>query len=283
MEAMGVQDVSDLDASQEGVILRAINKATQTFSVMAPAAWWGRDELGEIVLGPETVDITITTAKGRAYTSTGITTAKRGLALIISGDEGIVNRTVQKGSTGELLFPYPGSSGLKEATLYHDAIEMPSAFRRLCSPVTILNGDELKIEGSTSGLLGQTFGSKAKLPGRPTKARLVPRMNQGGFITTFMAFDALPSSEFRLFGEYLRKPAEVTDLEDERNDLVPPGYLDSILVPFVLSAAASMSDSVVVNAAKLATALQEAAVILSEAVDAEGDQAPVQMSNAYYD
>lgn len=273
LEAIGLQSINHADSGQQRLILRAINSGLESMSTNAPSDWWRSDEFSAIIRAPLSAAVAVENASTEV-TSTEITDEPwtRGQAIIITGDAAPNRILADRDGDPDafsLLLPYAGSTGTHGATIYNDAIPMPGDFLRFKSDLSLVGQCRLQlVDSRQSGFHGSLANSFTT--GTPSTGRLIARPDASGAAAAFLRLDTLPTSQQRLYGEYWAKPRRVAALSDERNDLVPQGYLDSVFIPMCLSAMSTMTDAIVINPQALAGAAQQAGQILSSIGDAEG-------------
>lgn len=282
LEAIGLIAVTDADESQQTKLTQALNAALDELSVFAPAKWYGADEASDVLPAPSNVAIT-TTQNSKDFTSSDITTGAAtmmGQAIVIEGD-GITNRLVRTSATGkELLVPYLATGGSKSAVIYYDTIQMPSNFRSFKGVLRVVGGDFIRIVDNAQDMGSDPLASI--VTGVPTTARMNVRTDTNGYRSTFLRFNALPTTAIRVHYEYYRRPASVATLNDDRNDLVPKDYIQSILIPICLQKLSSITDAVVIDQAKIFANRDAALAILSQAVDQEPYISSVSFSNSVF-
>lgn len=281
LEAIGLLETTDADTSQQGVILRALNSAIDELALFAPAKWFGADEHAAALASPSSVSIDVT-QNSKSFTSTDIDSGAAtmmGQAIVISGD-GLTNRLVRSGSSKILLVPYGGASATRDATIYYDTIAMPSDFKSFKGMLRIIGGNRVEIVDNA-----QDFGEDpfSNIPvGIPTAARMNVRTDASGYRSAFLRFNALPASTIRVHFEYYRRPASIATLNDDRNDLVPQLYINSVLIPVCLNRLAGISDAVVIDQAKIDANYTSALSIMAQASDQEPFMQSVSLSNSFH-
>lgn len=283
LEAIGLVQLSDADATQQAFILRAINAGIDEIATSAPVSWFGDDEAGDVLLAPTTgVAITVT-ANSKVFTSTPITTAKAtmgGQSIVIDGDAAS-NRIVRlTGDTRGLLLPFGGSTGDTTATVYYDTLAMPDDFLKFKGAISIIGERGIDLVDSQA-LLGLPHVGAAARIGTPTRARMLTRLSNTGYRSSFLQFDSLPDSTKRIFYEYRRRPPSIATLSDDRNDLVPSGYVSSVLLPICRKHLAKMTSAIVISPQLIAEAVGDAGRILISACDADGYSGRSKMASAF--
>lgn len=271
--ACGLTDLSDADATQQLDIRRAINAGIDEIGAIPPMAWYGVNEYVGVLPAPVVIASIAVTQHSRAYTSAAITAGLAtygGQAILVGGDESVINRIVRKvDATGEFLVPYGGSNGTVAGTIYSDTMAMPSDFFKVHGAISIIGGGPIKQVESQADM-GSPYGLGHGPIGIPSRVRLVARTNAEKYRSFFMQFDALTSSATRVFFEYRRRPARIAALTDERYDLVPPNFEDSVLIPICIAKLASITSAVQVDPKFIAAGLSSASQILKQAADAQG-------------
>ncbi len=262
LEAAGLQDITDADASQQALILRSIKAGLQELSSLAPASWWGADEFGGILLGPVSDTVSVT-AGSKAITGLDSATYS-GQVIKIDGDSDIANRIRTFQGTRQLLYPYNGTTGNQAAVISFDTMDLPADFRRFKGGLSILGGSPIQIVATDA----IQEGVKTPPTGTPSRARILSREDSGGTRVAFLRFDALTPTPIRVGGEYYCRPQDPSTLDDSRNDLCPGGYLESVLVPFVLASYGRLGGSIDAQAAMESKRI--AVAILDALNDAEG-------------
>lgn len=262
LEAAGLQEITDADASQRALILRAIKAGIQELASLAPASWWGADEFGGILPGPVSDTVTVTSG---SKDITGLDSATySGQIIKIDGDSDMANRVRTFQGSRQLLYPYGGTTGEKGATILFDTMELPADFRRFKGGLFILGGGPIQVITTDS----IQEGVRTPPTGTPSRARVLSREGSDGSRSPFLRFDALTPSSIRIGGEYYCRPQDPSTLDDERNDLCPEGYLESILIPFVMSSYGRLGGSIDANATSESKSI--AVRILDSLNDAEG-------------
>lgn len=279
LEGLGLLAVSDADAGQQLNILRALNNALNQITNFAPASWYRDDETGVVLPAPSTVSIAVT-ANSTAFTSSDITASKAtmgGQSILIDGDS-FSNRIVRnQDGTLKLMMPFGGATGTTSATIYYDTIAMPSNFRRM-------KGSLRKVDGGTIMLTDSPVRMRsmnAPTISMPSYARLISRNTDDGFHSSFLQVDALPPSSIRLFFEYNSRPASVAALTDDRNDLVPAGYEDSVLLAIAMKSLMSITPAIKIDPQAVMSSASDAVNMLAQITDAEGYVGRPKMQSAY--
>lgn len=266
-------------------MLRAVNAAIQIISTQAPSSWHRTEEWSGYLRAPTAASLTGLSLGAKTFTWTGLATNQWALncAIIIPGDSA-VNRIQGRGvASSQLMIPYLGSSSTASAIIYSDVIETPSDFIRMKGDLKIIGRESLVVAGSNTELgQGDQTLQETRI-GTPEAVRLVSRYNYAGARRPHLKFDALTTTAERVFAEYYARPMDVASFSDDRQDLVPMGYVDSILIPIVLQKLGEfstlISDSRLTgNASAYTSALQT----LADLGDAEGSTSPGTLRNELY-
>lgn len=279
LEGLGLLAISDADATQQRNILRALNNALNQIANFAPASWYRDDESGAVLPAPSAVSITVT-ANSTTFTSSDITASKAtmgGQSILIDGDS-FSNRIVrnQDGSL-KLMMPFGGASGTTTATIYYDTVTMPSNFRQLKGSLRIVAGGSISLTDSPIRMRSMNAPTIAT----PTFARLISRVTDDGYQSSFLQMDALTPSLIRLFFEYNARPATVAALTDTRNDLVPAGYEDSVLLAIAMKSLMSITPAIKIDPQAVMSNASDAVKMLAAITDAEGYIARPKMQSAF--
>ncbi|CAB4167697.1 hypothetical protein UFOVP861_45 [uncultured Caudovirales phage] len=285
LDACGLSDITDADTNQQATMLRAVNAAIQIISTYSPSSWHRTDEWTGYLRSPTAAALTgmALGAKTFAWASLSSNLWALNNAIIIDGDTAI-NRLQRRGvSSTQLMLPYLGSTASNNATIYNDIIETPDDFIRMKGDVAIIGKERLIIAGSNDqlGQGDQTVGDV--IFGEPSYVRLVSRYNSSGARRPHLKLDTLPTSASRIYIEYYARPLDVASFDEDRQDLVPMGYVDSILIPVVIQKLSEfstlVSDSRIPgNSAAYAAAMQT----LADLGDTEGSTAPGKLVNELY-
>jgi hypothetical protein len=270
---MGLTDLSDADATQQLDIRRAINSGIDEIGSQPPLAWYGTDEFVGILAAPATINSIDVTQNSKAYTSAEISAGLAsygGQAILIGGDEDVTNRIVRKtDATGELLIPYGSSSGTFGGTVYFDTLAMPSDFFKLNGDMSILGlGTVVQVDDQVG--MGSPYGLGRQPVGSPSRARMIARVDASKYRSFFLKFDSLTSSALRVFFEYRKRPARIAELTDERYDLIPKDFEDSVLIPICIAKLASLSTAITIPPQFISDGLSSASGILKQAANAAG-------------
>jgi hypothetical protein len=271
---MGLTDLSDADATQQIDIRRAINAGIDEIGSRPPMAWYGTDEFVGVLSAPATISSIAVTQNSKSYTSAEITAGLAsygGQAILIGGDEAVTNRIVRKiDATGELLVPYGASTGTVGGTIYFDTLPMPSDFFKLNGDISVIgSGGVIQVDGQVD--MGSPYGLGRQPSGTPTRARVIARTDASKYRSFFLKFDSLTNTSIRVFFEYRRRPARIAALTDERYDLIPNGFEDSVLIPICISKLAGITSAVQVPPQFVAEGVISAGSILAQAADAQGN------------
>lgn len=279
LEGLGLIAVSDADATQQRNILRALNNALNQIANFAPASWYRDDETGAVLPAPSTVTIAVT-ANSTTFTSAAITAGKATMgwqSILIDGDS-FSNRIVRnQDGTLKLMMPFGGASGTTSATIYYDTVTMPSNFRRLKGSLRVVDGNTIVLTDSPVRMRSMNAPTVAT----PTYARLISRITDDGYQSSFLQMDALPPSLIRLFFEYNARPATVAALTDARNDLVPAGYEDSVLLAIAMKSLMSITPAIKIDPQAVMSNAKDATQILASITDAEGYVGRPKMMSAF--
>jgi len=285
LDACALSAITDADAGQQATMLRAVNAAVQTISINSPASWHRIDEWSGYFRAPTTASLTGLSVGTKTFAWTGLSANQWALnnAMKIAGDEAI-NRIQKRGVTAfQLMLPYIGSSATSQATIYNDVIETPDDFIRMKGDLTIIGKHTLYVAGSNDELGPNIEDGSPQTIGIPFSVRLVSRFNSAGARRPHFKLDALPTSAERIYAEYYARPANVANFDEDRQDLVPMGYVESVLIPVVIQKLSEFST--LVSDSRLAgneSAFASAMQILSEIGDAEGSTSPGKLSNELY-
>lgn len=286
LEAMGLVDINDADTSQQALILRAINMAGENISNAPASKFHFSDEWSEAVRASSTFDVGVT-LDSKALVSTSITDNSwmKGQAILI-GTDSALNRVVRSNSGGEsgatLMMPYNGSTGTVSATVYNDLISLPDDFMRFKGDLTVVGRANLNIV-DTRGAAGFSMADTRVSFGVPDTARIISRRIATGSFAPFIWLNALPNERMRIHCEYWRRVRPVTALTNERNDLVPMDFVNSILVPIVIGNLASISSSIQIDLGMVRTAHQLALNKLEDVGDVTGPTGEVTTSSGIFD
>lgn len=270
-DACGLSAITDADSGQQQTMLDALNSAIQTIASFAPLSWYGTEEFGGYLRAPQSISLTGLAAgtKTVVWADVGSNTWAYGCALRIGGDS-TINR-LRRTSTGyELLLPFTGSGTTASTTLYNDVIEMPSDFLKLKGDLTLIGVCSIPVVATNDQLGPNKEDGSPQFIGQPTLARLVSRYNSGKARVPHLKFNALPSTSMRVACEYHSRPADVAAWSDERYDLTPVQYVQSILIPISLAKLAELST--IVSESRLPSlqaGAQSAFALLDSVADAE--------------
>lgn len=244
-DACGLSAITDADSGQQQTMLDALNAAIQQIASFAPLSWYGADEYADYIRAPQTITLTGLTTGSRAMTWASVSSNawSNGCALMLSGDPAI-NRLKRTADSYELHLPYMGSSSSTTATIYQDVIEMPENFLKLKGDVVAIGNNVIQVVATSDQMgPGKEMGSP-QFVGAPTLARLISRYNRSKARVPFLKLNSLPTSAARIAFEYHLRPLDVATWSDERFDLVPLQYVQSILIPISLSKLAELSSIV---------------------------------------
>jgi hypothetical protein len=261
LEASGQQSVSEIDAGAAGTILRAQNAAIQELCGKAPASWWGADEFGALVKAPKSGTATFT--QGLKTITDPDPGDIAGQALFAGDETGVANRVISRAGALEAMFAYQGESGTLPIAVYYDTLELPQDFRRFKSSLTLMGSGNIPV---TEDAFDNQFTTARATP---TAARVISRENDSGERVAFLRFNAMPTAAIRVYGEYYRRPANIATLDDERNDICPAGYLESVFIPVAIMRYISLGGSAI-DPASIQAAYAQVGTILTEATAAPG-------------
>lgn len=241
-DACGLSAITDADSGQQQTMLDALNAAIQSIATFAPLAWYGTEEFGAYLRAPQSISLTglAAGAKTAVWADIGTNTWAYGCALRIGGDP-TINRFRRTSTSYELLHPYTGAGSTANATIYNDVVEMPTDFLKLKGDLTLIGVCPIPVVATNDQLGPNKEDGSPQFIGQPTLARLVSRYNSGKARVPYLKFNALPSTAQRIALEYHSRPADVEAWADERYDLVPSQYVQSILIPIALAKLAELS------------------------------------------
>lgn len=274
-DACGLSSITDADSGQQQTMLDALNASIQSIATFAPLSWHGTDEYSAYVRAPISISITGLSTGSKDMTWADISTNAwaNGCALIIGGDSAI-NRIQRNASTYSLLLPYIGASSSAQAVIYNDVIEMPDNFLKFKGDLVTIGDRQIHVVPTNDTLGPNKESGSPQFMGSPTLARLVSRYNSSKARVPFLKFNALPSTAQRISFEYHLRPLDVGTWSDERYDLVPMNFVQSVLIPVALSKLAELSTIVSesrIQAIQIGSA--NAFKILDEIADAENGNA----------
>lgn len=277
LEALGISAITDADTNQQAQMLRAANAAIQEIAIHSPSNWNQIDEYGTRNRAPQTISIGVT-AGSTAFTWAGLTTNQWAFenALVINGDGQVINRIKKGNSSNSLLFPYGGSTGTQQATLYNDIVELPPDFIRFKSDFTMLGTGPIQIVGSNREMVyyGDMTQGSPQFVGEPTAGRMISRMASDGSRRTFIKLDGLPVSEKRFFFEFYKGPTTIASFDDTRQDLVPFKYVESVLVPWCLWKLSQFLGGITMPADRINAGYSDARMTLDAIGDPTGATPP---------
>jgi len=244
-DACGLSAITDADSGQQQTMLDALNAATQQIAAFAPLSWYGAEEYADYIRAPQSITLTGLTTGSRAMTWAAISSNawSNGCALMLAGDSAI-NRLKRTADSYELHLPYMGASSSDTATIYQDVIEMPENFLKLKGDVVMIGDNVIHVVATNDQMgSGKEMGSP-QFVGAPTLAKLISRYNRSKARVPFLKLNSLPTAASRIAFEYHLRPLDVAAWTDERYDLVPIQYVQSVLIPIALSKLAELSSIV---------------------------------------
>ncbi len=270
-DACGLSDIADADSGQQQTMLNALNAAIQQISSFAPLSWYGADEYADYIRAPQVITLTGLTTGSRAVTWASISSNawSNGCALMLAGDSAI-NRLKRTADSYELHLPYIGSSSSVSATIYQDVIEMPENFLKLKGDVVMIGNNVIQVVATSDQMGSGKENGSPQFVGAPTLARLISRYNRSKARVPFLKLNSLPTSASRIAFEYHLRPLDVSSWSDERYDLVPVQFVESVLLPIALVKLSEFSTLVSESRlAKIQSGATTAFSILDSIADAE--------------
>ncbi len=143
-------------AAQEAIrraIALAINQATQQIYELNPGIF--KREVGVTVNAPISGTVTVSQGQAPLAGTTFNPSTLNGNSIAVAGQTETNAIRTRGGAAGsELLFPYTGTSGVKAATLYGDAILLDPAYSRPLGPVWLSDIRILKPLAGKHEMLG---------------------------------------------------------------------------------------------------------------------------------
>lgn len=130
-EERGIPDAAAYPGRNASV-MEALNAGLQEcFAVASPWARWANR--GDVLPAPATVTVNVTHGS-RAISRTGNFVSS--MATIVIAEDDVDNVLVEaSGTTGTLRFPYQGTTGAKEATIYGDACTLDADVLSVHGPI----------------------------------------------------------------------------------------------------------------------------------------------------
>lgn len=232
---------------RNAAVITAMNSALQElFGQGKP--WVRSDERGVVLRAPTPVTISVTNGS-TAGTITGWASWMTGCSIVIEG-AAVDNQIRNDSATVRLKYPYSGTTGTRNATVYHDSVEVDADVYEVRQPVTLggirLNpipnaGSRLGISHSedfhysdTTFLAAATVAATASTPTSyavdswSPDDKTAPRLR-------LRLFPAPADQQFLAFSATL-KPPTVTTLQSTDALPIPFEKVESIFLPLAVSA-----------------------------------------------
>jgi hypothetical protein len=231
----------DLDA-----VCAAINGAYVELWNRSPSAMFER-RTGGVLYPPTTVTVSCTQYSNTISITSGYASWMIGCTIVFASGDTSDNEILETNT--QLLRPFMGATGSYTATVYCDAILLPSTDIVILDPVEI-RGQRVLLPASSweelqrfSGVVRTMhgynsvgYGSAAmnKLSGQPLTYWVDTRYEQTGTATrsTFLRFGPMPSAPFPIDYRLLATPPVVTSADIDNGDhSTDPGTLPIVWFP----------------------------------------------------
>lgn len=273
---MGLVDINDADSSQQSLALRAINGAVDEIATFGPADWWGDTQHADVLKAPTTDTITITQD---AKTLSNVDATSVFQPVNIDGESYTNRILVDDANAPELMIPCEAASGSTIAAVMFDTIVLPSTFRTLKGDCATFysGGQAIAYDGPWQDL----YGNRASV-GQPSSFRIVSRRNTSGQMVKCMQFSSTPAGAMRFTFDFYKRPAVVANLSTSRDDLCPPDFEHSILVPIVLSKLAGLTNAIQVDRASIQANYQSASLTLVSVASPYGATRRSKIQSGFY-
>lgn len=239
---LNVQDSSYLDTATSAAILTALNQSLQ--EIFAGDL---KDTVGGLVYAPTGVTLGAVTSGSKTITFAGYAARMHGCTIVINGDARQNRLEIDSSGNPELLRPYMGSTGSNvTAVVYGDAITLDVTVDKIYPPMELYENttvwDVKPVDGlsNLNGMRGQggtLWGRANKFTQRPQFYALENSISPGAANQPVqrIVFDSLPDHDYPYSFEATLAAPRVTSLSsDTRTYLIPNGYDEAVLWPWVL-------------------------------------------------
>jgi hypothetical protein len=231
---IGVEDVSFLDTPTNERMLRDVNATLQKLWTMVPQ-WWTTPIQDALLQAPQAVTLTVTQG---SKTFSGFTPSAWMIGCTIKIADDTFNNEITSATT--LARPFLGTTGSKSATVYCDAVALPSDTLAVFPPVMVLGLGELQSARTKRDLLALNNGTAAP----PTTYFLERRSDASNIATHMLRVAPFPDILYALAFDAKRNVPQVTlaawnDAANTGTVPIPEEYIESIFLPFVRGAFAT--------------------------------------------
>lgn len=248
----GETTLAGLTDSQKRRIASDLTRALKFIYNRAPHLF--KEPQTAVVYAPQTGTISATNGSTTVTAPTGFTMPINGNTIVLSGHD-IFNEIYQTAAnTYRLVYPYIGTTGTVSATMWHDAIVLPTAFR-VHEPVVLDDYLELTPLSNREEFLRYNawtwhdygmfvnFQPRRRDSGQPAAYWVEERALPSGLTRAkFLRMTPMPSTSFAFRCEGTQMPPEVTvaafgtdtNVDATRTFAMPGDHEETILRPIFL-------------------------------------------------
>ena len=265
---LGVEAISDAPPQVLDRIVADLNTTIREIYTEAPDGWLGSTPQAEVLRAPTTASLTAT-LDSKVISFAGYASWMAGCTIVIDGDPQQNMLTADAAAGATLVYPYSGTTGVHNATVYQDALNLHTSLAMVIPPVmlrdnaTYNGGWELtplgqrdrmadqggyggRWDGSVHGVYPRQFPllSREKQVTRPYSYDMDQQNKTFNGVTSLrLTLNTLPDQKYWISFKARTFLTVSTVAGDTRTEFLPMGMDYAIMVPWLRYKFATWPDS----------------------------------------